>query len=58
MGDGLASLDVGRTLGFLVLRVVPLPATFALLDSQLSWRSKVAMSEQIHSSAMSPPAMR
>jgi hypothetical protein len=33
-------------------------ATFALLDSQLSWRNKVAMSEQIHSSAMSPSAMR
>ena len=25
---------------------------------QLSWRSRVAMSEQIHSSAMRPPAMR
>ena len=27
-------------------------------DGQLSWRSRVAVSEQIHSSAMSPPAMR
>jgi hypothetical protein len=34
------------------------PKRHAPLGSQLSWPSRVAMSEQIHSSAMSPSAMR
>jgi D-alanyl-D-alanine dipeptidase len=47
VGDG-AELDLGTR-----VNASPLAAL-----AQLSWRNRAAMSEQIHSSAMSPSAMR
>ena len=53
----------GRRLQHLHLRIIVGraergPAALAPMGAQPIWRSRVVMSEQIHSSAMSPPAMR